>query len=47
MQSYRKDTFQPAKYGWDKRDLVSTVPVLIGKMLCAASVVTWAWRALP
>lgn len=41
------ETYPPSQCGWDKRDLVSTGPILLGALLCVASVVVWSWRALP
>lgn len=42
-----ESTFPPSEYGWENRDIVSTIPILLGLMLCLASVVVWAWRQLP
>lgn len=38
---------EPSSYSWDWRDLVSTVPGLVGLVLVVAGVARWLWLVAP
>jgi hypothetical protein len=36
-----------SEFCWDWRDLISTLPIVVGFVLVLTSVVVWMWRVAP